>query len=129
MGLSVDSGCTAGWTTGLSPQVPCLRTLLGTHLVGRGAPWKLGREISRGVAPTVSPFFETSEVKNESAEALLMSQSSNAVRLDTKNSTEKVHFLLEMFHQPLFSNFHERIDFPGKIELGLWDVSITSATS
>ena len=73
MGLSVDSG----WTTGLFPQVLSLRTLLGTHLVGRGAPWKIEREMSR--SGRLSSFFETPEVKNESSEALLMSQSSNAV--------------------------------------------------
>ena len=66
MGLSVDFG----WTTRSAPQVLSLKTLLSTHLVGRGAPWKLGREISRpGRADAIS-FLQTSEVKNESSEAL-----------------------------------------------------------
>ena len=55
MELSVDSG----WTTGLSPQVPSLRTLFGTHLVGRGAPWKLEREMSRSGRADAISFFLT----------------------------------------------------------------------
>ena len=41
--LSVDSG----WTTGRVAQVSSLGTLLSTHLVGRGAPSKFGREMPR----------------------------------------------------------------------------------
>ena len=55
--------------------------------LGSSAVKYLGR-----VAPTLSPFFETSEVKNESSEALLMSQMNSSIKLETKISTSKVDF-------------------------------------
>ena len=55
MELSVDSG----WTTGQGPQVPSLGTLVRTHMVGRSAPWKLGREMPRsGRADSIFFFSE-----------------------------------------------------------------------
>ena len=53
----------------------------------------LGRD-----APTLSSFFETPEVKNESSEALLMSHMKRTCCVDTKFSISKVDFLLEKFH-------------------------------
>ena len=91
MGLSVDSG----WTTRSAPQVLSLKTLLSTHLVGRGAPWKLAVKYLGRVAPTLSPFFETSEVKNESSEALLMSQMKSSIKLETKIRPQKLIFLMQ----------------------------------
>ena len=57
------------------------------------------------VAPTLSPFFETSEVKNESSEALLMSQMKSAIELETKISTSKVDFFMEKFQIPESETF------------------------
>ena len=47
------------------------------------------------VAPTVSSFFETPEVKNESSEALLMSHMKRTFGLDSEISTSKVDFSME----------------------------------
>ena len=52
------------------------------------------------VAPTLSPFFETSEVKNESSDALLMSQMKSVTESLTKISTSKVDFFMEKFQIP-----------------------------
>ena len=68
--------------------------------LGSSAVKYLGR-----VAPTLSPFFETSEVKNESSDALLMSQIKSVTELDTKILTSKVDFLLEKFQIPEFETF------------------------
>ena len=57
------------------------------------------------VAPTLSPFFETSEVKNESSEALLMSQMKNVMKRLTKISTSKVNFFMEKFQIPESETF------------------------
>ena len=48
------------------------------------------------VAPITKDIFETSEMEKKSAEALLTSQKPNSFELDTKISTSKVDFLLEM---------------------------------
>ena len=57
------------------------------------------------VAPTLSSFFETPEVKNESSEALLMYQMKSVIELDTKISTSKVDFSMEKFQIPKFETF------------------------
>ena len=51
----------------------------------------LGRD-----APTLSSFFETPEVKNESSEALLMSHMKRTFGLDSEISTSKVDFSMEI---------------------------------
>ena len=57
------------------------------------------------VAENLSSFFETSEVKNESSEALLMSHMKSCMFLDSEISTSKVDFLLEKFQIPEFETF------------------------
>ena len=57
------------------------------------------------VAPITKDIFETSEMEKKSAEAFLTSQKPNSSELDTKISTSKVDFLLEMFHRPRMFTF------------------------
>ena len=52
------------------------------------------------VAPITKDIFGTSEVKNESSEALLMSQMESAIELETKISTSKIDFFMEKFQIP-----------------------------
>ena len=86
----------SGWTTGQGPQVTSLRTLLGTHLVGRGASRKLEREMSSvGRAKLEKYILELPRWKKRSSEALLMSHASNVTERLTKMSTSKVAFILE----------------------------------
>ena len=52
------------------------------------------------VAPITKDIFGTSEVKNESSEALLMSHVKRTCCLETKMSTSKVDFSMEKFQIP-----------------------------
>ena len=57
------------------------------------------------VAPTLSTFCETPDVKNKSAEALLMYQKPNSFGLEMKISTSKVDFSMEKFQISGFETF------------------------
>ena len=72
---------------GKGPQVPSLKTVLGTYLVGRGAPSKLGREMPRSGRAKCIFFFWDSRGENESSEALLTSQRKSYTELLSEIST------------------------------------------
>ena len=79
-------------TTGTAPQVPCVRTDLTLVFMVKFQRATATLKCLDMTTPKLSPFFETSEVKNENAGALHMSQMKRIDKREMKISISKVDF-------------------------------------